>query len=320
MKLSFVIPCYGSEHTIESVVSEIESTVERLNISSFEIILVSDASPDHVFSVMTALAQEKPYVKALEFSKNFGQHAALLAGYREVSGDVVVSLDDDGQIAIEDLGKLLDKLAQGYDVVFGRYVDKKHSVFRNMGSQINNKMTELLLKKPPKLQTNSFWAGKRFVIDEMCRYENPYPYVLGLILRCTSNITDVTVNHRERAVGASGYTFHKLVQLWMNGFTAFSIVPLRLATVVGVLCAIGGFSAGIFVVVQKLVNPAIEAGYSSLMAAEFFIGGMIMLMLGMIGEYIGRIYISINKSPQYVVKEAIHGKVQKAEETDERDA
>lgn len=306
--LSFVIPCYNSEKTITFVVDEIETVVKKLQVPDYEIILVSDSSPDDVFSVITLLAQEKPYLKAIEFSKNFGQHAALLAGYRQTSGDIVVSLDDDGQIPIDELGSLLEKLGEGYDVVFGRYHQKKHSIFRNFGSLINNKMTEILLHKPKNLHTNSFWVGRKFVIEEMCRYHNAYPYILGLILRCTHNITDVEVNHRERLDGASGYTFQKLVQLWLNGFTAFSIVPLRLATLIGVLCAFSGFVAGAVVVIRKLINPAIEAGYSSTMAAQFFIGGMIMLMLGMIGEYIGRIYISINNSPQYVIRKSINFK------------
>ena len=139
----------------------------------------------------------------------------------------------------------------------------------------------------------------------MLRYQNPYPYVIGLVLRTTKNITNVTVNHREREIGTSGYTFSKLLGLWLNGFTAFSIKPLRVATAIGAFCAGAGFIYGVYTIIKKFINPTVPMGWSSTMAALVFIGGMLMLMLGLIGEYVGRIYISINNAPQYVVREVV---------------
>ena len=166
-------------------------------------------------------------------------------------------------------------------------------------------MTEVMIRKPKGLKVTSYYAAKRFMIDEMLRYKNAYPYVGGLVFRSTKNVTSVPVNHRERLEGKSGYTFRKLLALWLNGFTAFSEKPLRIATYMGILCACAGFIYGIIVVIKKLTIPAIQMGYSYLMAALLFIGGMIMLLLGIIGEYVGRIYISINEAPQYVIRETV---------------
>lgn len=310
-KISFVIPCYRSEHTIEGVVNEIEATMEALAKEkgySFEIILVNDCSPDNTMGTIRKLCEEKAYIKGLGFARNFGQHAALMAGLRQSSGDYVVCLDDDGQTPADEVGKLLEKLKEGFDAVYAKYEHKQHSGFRNLGSKVNELMTRILLEKPKELYISSYFAVKRFVVEDMIRYENSYPYVIGLVLRTTKSITNVVVNHREREEGTSGYTLKKLLGLWFNGFTAFSVKPLRIATCLGVISAVLGFAYGIYTVVKKFINPAVPMGFSSMMAALVFFGGMIMIMLGLIGEYIGRIYISMNNSPQYVIKERINVK------------
>ena len=163
-----------------------------------------------------------------------------------------------------------------------------------------------MLGKPKDLYLSSYFAVKRFIVDEMLRYTNPYPYVIGLVLRATRNITNVDVDHREREIGSSGYTIGKLLALWFNGFTAFSIKPLRAATFLGAFSAVAGFLYGTYTIIKKLVNPNVVIGFSSLMSAIVFFGGIVMLMLGIIGEYIGRIYISLNNSPQYVIRECIN--------------
>ena len=167
-------------------------------------------------------------------------------------------------------------------------------------------MARVMLDKPASLYVSSYFAVRRFVVEDMIRYENSYPYVIGLVLRTTKNITNVVVNHRDRQEGTSGYTFKKLLGLWINGFTAFSVKPLRIATIIGGVCAIMGFLYGLYTIVKRFINPLVPMGFSSLMSAVVFFGGMIMLMLGLIGEYIGRIYISMNNSPQYVIKEKIN--------------
>lgn len=305
-KVSFVIPCYRSEKTLEHVVAEIHDTMKTLAEYEHEIILVNDCSPDRTLAVIRRLCEADERIKGISFSRNFGQHAALMAGFRQSEGDYVVCLDDDGQTPADEVDKLLSKLEEGFDAVYAKYEHKQHSAFRNLGSKVNELMTRVMLEKPKDLYVSSYFAVRRFVAEDMMRYENSYPYVIGLVLRATKNITNVIVQHREREEGSSGYTFKKLMTLWFNGFTAFSVKPLRIATAAGVVSACVGFLYGIYTIIKRLVNPAVPMGFSALMAALVFFGGMIMIMLGMIGEYIGRIYISMNNSPQYVIRERIN--------------
>lgn len=305
-KVSFVIPCYKSALTIEGVIQEIKETMASFQEKySYEVILVNDFPEDGTFDVIREITAENENIIGVNLAKNFGQHAALMAGFHYCSGDITVCLDDDGQTPANEVGKLLDKIEEGYDVVYAKYEHKKHSAFRNFGSKVNEIMTRFMLGKPRELYVSSYFAARKFVVDEMLRYQNSYPYVIGLVLRTTKNVTNVVVNHREREIGTSGYTFGKLLGLWLNGFTAFSIKPLRIATACGGFCAVAGFLYGIYTIIKKLVNPAVPMGWSSTMAALVFIGGMLMLMLGLIGEYLGRIYISLNNAPQYVVREVV---------------
>lgn len=302
-KISFVIPCYKSSLTIEGVVEEIRTTVE--NKVDYEIILVNDCSPDDTFSVIEDLCKKNEKITGVNLAKNFGQHAALMAGFQMVSGDVTVCLDDDGQTPANEVFKLLDKIEEGYDVVYASYAHKKHSLFRNFGSRVNGKMTEVMLGKPKNLQVSSYFAARSFVIDEMRKYSHSYPYVIGLVLRTTKKITNVAVNHREREVGESGYTMAKLLGLWINGFTAFSVKPLRMATWGGVLIAAIGFIYAIYTIIKKILHPEILLGWSSTMSVLLILGGLILFVLGMLGEYIGRIYICINNAPQYVIRDVV---------------
>lgn len=305
-KVSFVVPCYRSEHTLPKVVAEIEEKMKDLDGYEYDIFLINDCSPDDTMGTIRKLCEEHSEIRGIGFTKNFGQHSALMAGLRYADGDYVVCLDDDGQTPADEVDKLLDKLEEGYDAVYARYEHKKHSAFRNMGSRVNDLMARTMLGKPAELYISSYFAVKRFVVDDMVRYENSYPYVIGLVLRATRNIANVTVSHREREEGSSGYTFGKLLGLWLNGFTAFSVKPLRLATALGAFSAVLGFLYGVYTIVKRLVRPDVPLGFSSTMAALVFFGGMIMLMLGLIGEYIGRIYISLNNSPQYVIREKVN--------------
>jgi undecaprenyl-phosphate 4-deoxy-4-formamido-L-arabinose transferase len=284
---------------------EINKTMKALTRDTYEIVLVNDASPDNTFEAIRALCEQQKNICGVNLAKNFGQHSALMAGFSYVKGDIVVCLDDDGQTPADEVGKLLDAIEEGADVVYARYEHKQHSGFRNFGSKVNELMTRVMLGKPKDLYLSSYFAAKRFVVEEMLRYQNPYPYVIGLVLRSTKKIVNVDVTHREREIGTSGYTVGKLLALWFNGFTAFSVKPLRIATVLGVLSACAGFLYGIYTVIKKFVNPDVVVGFSALMAATVFFGGLILLMLGIIGEYIGRIYISLNNSPQYVIRESI---------------
>ncbi len=305
-KVSFVIPCYRSENTISGVVSEIQEKMKELTQYEYDIFLVNDCSPDNTVQVIRELCEKHDNIKGISFSRNFGQHSALMAGLRHSDGDYVVCLDDDGQTPADEVDKLLGKLEDGYDAVYAKYEHKQHSSFRNLGSKVNELMLRIMLDKPASLYVSSYFAVRRFVVEDMIRYENSYPYVIGLVLRATKNITNVVVQHREREEGTSGYTLKKLLGLWFNGFTAFSVKPLRIATAIGGGCAGVGFLYGIFTIVKRLLNPNVPMGFSALMSAIVFFGGMVMVLLGLIGEYIGRIYISMNNSPQYVIREKMN--------------
>lgn len=304
-KVSFVIPCYNSAKTLEAVITEIRGTMKKLEKYDYEVILVNDSSQDETFQIIRNICRYNSNIYGLDLAKNFGQHGALMAGFHQVSGDIIVCLDDDGQTPASEVDRLLKRIEEGDDVVYASYGHKKHSVFRNFGTYMNEKMAEVLLGKPKNLFVSSYFAARRFVVDEMLKYENAYPYVIGLVLRTTNRISNVEVQHRERQIGQSGYNFKKLLALWFNGFTAFSTKPLRIATVSGSLFAVVGFTYGIYTVIKKFLVPQVPIGFSSLMSALMFIGGMVLLMMGMIGEYIGRIYICINNSPQFVVREMV---------------
>lgn len=302
--ISFVIPCYRSKLTIGKVVDEIKETMAN---DEFEIILVNDASPDNTFDVIRKLCANNANIIGINLNKNFGQHAALMAGFHYVRGDIVVCLDDDGQTPAKEAGKLIAAVKQGHDAAYARYGKKQHSGFRNFGSRLNELMACFLLEKPKELYISSYFAVKRFIVDEMIKYENPYPYVIGLLLRSTKDIVNVDVCHREREVGQSGYTLSKLIMLWMNGFTAFSVKPLRIATVTGFGVALAGFAYGIITIIRKILGLNYVLGFSGLMSVLLFLGGLNLIMMGLIGEYIGRIYISMNKSPQFIVREIVGG-------------
>ena len=305
MKLSFVIPCYRSENTISTVVQEIRDTIATRPGTDYEIVLVNDCSPDNVWQVIKQLAAEDGHIKGICLAKNFGQHSALMAGYGQTTGDYVVSLDDDGQTPANECFKLVDKLEEGFDVVYACHVKSTQRVFRRFGSFINRKMAESLIGQPQNLRASSFFIARKFVIDQITQYQNSFPYIGGLIFRTTKKIGSIEIQHRKRILGESNYTLMSLLSLWINGFTAFSVKPLRLATYIGVLCAFLGLGSGIYIVIQKIMMPEMLMGYASIMSTMLFLGGMIMLILGLIGEYIGRIYICINQSPQYVIREKV---------------
>ncbi len=307
MKLvSFIIPCYRSASTVSAVVEEINSAMEALPGYEYEIVLVNDSSPDDTFSVIEGLARRDSRITAVDLAKNFGQHAAIMAGFHRCSGDYVVCLDDDGQTPANEVGKLLSKLEEGYDVVYASYGHhKQHSFFRNFGSWLNGKMTEIMLGKPKELYLTSYFAAQRFIVDEMLRYEHCFPYIMGLVLRSTKNNCNVPVNHRQRQEGHSGYTLSKLLNLWMNGFTSFSIKPLRMASYLGCLTALIGFIYALVIVIRYFTVHMAPMGWSSTTALLLILGGIILLVMGLVGEYVGRIFMCVNASPQYVERKVV---------------
>lgn len=303
--ISFCIPCYRSEKTLEGVINEIDESMKKMDSYDYEVILVNDGSPDDTWGKICEVAKKsaRQNVLGINLAKNFGQHAAIMAALNASAGDYVVCLDDDGQTPADEVDKLIAALENGADVAYARYSHKQHNLFRNFGTAMNEWMASVMLGKPKDLYVSSYFAVKRFVVNEMVKYESSYPYVIGLVLRTTRNIVNVDVTHRKREVGQSGYTLGKLFALWINGFTAFSIKPLRIATFTGAVFAMLGIIYGIYTVIKKFVLPDVQIGFSALMSAVVFMGGAIMLLLGMIGEYLGRLYISQNKNPQFVIRE-----------------
>lgn len=305
MKLSFVIPCYKSEKTITRVTSELIKTLKSNNSNDYEIILINDASPDNTLKGILNLSKKNPRIKLINLSKNFGQHNAIMAGLNFATGEIITCLDDDGQTPPNEVFKLINKVKEGYDIVFAKYKEKHHSNARNLGSKINDLMAQYLIDKPKDLSITSFFSCKDFIVKEIIKYKNPYPYISGLLLRSSKNIINVNINHKNRISGKSNYSLLKLTQLWSNGFTAFSVKPLRLATYSGFIFAFIGFIFAIVTIINKLTNPNAVMGYASTMSAILFIGGVLMIILGLIGEYVGRIYISLNHSPQFIIKEKV---------------
>lgn len=302
-KVSVVIPCYNSSKMIATVIDGILDTISGRTEYDYEIVLVNDGSRDNTWEVLCELAGKHHIIKAVNFSGNFGQHNAMMAGYRQTTGDYILGMDDDGENDPHLMFQLIDKLSEGYDCVVAEYYEENSSKFRSMGTMLNNAMAETMLGKPKDITLTSYYVVKRFVIDQVIQYNNAYPYIAGLLLQATKNWGKVQVKRGDRLEGQSGYTFKKLILLWVNGFTAFSVKPLRLATCMGMLCSLFGFLWGAFLIIRKLAGVAVESGYTSIIACLVFFFGVIMIMLGIIGEYIGRIYISINNAPQYVIKE-----------------
>ncbi len=304
--ISYVIPCYNSQYTIRDVVGRIDNTMMNHGGYEYEIILVNDSSPDDTFEVLKELTASHNNIIAVDMTRNFGQHSAIMAGLQFVKGDMVICLDDDGQTPPEEAFKLIDKLNEGYDVVYAKYSKKEHSGFRNLGSKVNSLMTEQMLDKPRELYLSSYFAARRLIVDEILRYKNAFPYMMGLVLRSTKRICNVEVNHEARKSGESGDSVKKLLGLWRNGFTACAVKPLRIATYSGVFTAFIGVLFLVYVIIKKLSNdPNTPIGWASTMSAILFIGGMILLVLGIIGEYIGRMYICLNSAPQYVIREVV---------------
>lgn len=305
-KISIIIPCYKSGNAIESVVQSIHSEMVDVLHSDYEIILVNDSSPDNLGEVLSRLAQNNLNIKIINLARNFGQHSAIMAGMHFVSGDVVVFMDDDGQTPGNQIHVLIDKLKDGSDIVYAEYLSKKHNLYRNFFSRLNNLMSNYLLNKPKDLYIVSFFAAKRFVVDEVKKYSGPYPYLGGLFLRVTNRISTVPVTHMARENSQSSYTLSKLLKLWLNGFTSFSIKPLHISIFFGLALAGFGFIYGFYIIINRLLDPNVPMGYSSILASILFVGGMILIMLGLIGEYVGRIFLSINNAPQFIIHDTVN--------------
>jgi glycosyltransferase involved in cell wall biosynthesis len=301
--LSIVIPLYNAALTLPALHQELSALEVR---GGLELIVVNDGSRDETEAVALKLIRESALpMTFLSLSRNFGEHNAVLAGLRAVSGQYVITMDDDLQNPPSEALKLLAVAeAEKRDVVFAIYDRKEHAWWRNAGSRLTNLIADFVVEKPRGLYLSSFRCLSRFVADEIAKSRNPYPYIDGLIFQVTQNAGTARVRHAERSQGSSGYNFRKLVRLWISMLVNVSIVPLRLMTVAGMIASALGFLAVIEVVLEHMLqrNPT---GWSSLMAAMLLLSGTQLLLLGILGEYVGRIYLGISEKPQSVIRERL---------------
>lgn len=302
VELSFVIPVYNGARTIRDVVARIH---EVFGDRSIEVVLVNDGSKDDSERVCLDLRERyRSTLTFVQLSRNFGEHSAVLAGLSRTCGAYVAVLDDDGQNPPEEVVPLYEAIRrERWEVAYGRFREKRHGLFRNLGSRFNDRFATLMLKKPKGLYLSSFKVMSRFVVREIGRYEGSFPYIDGLVLRTTRNIGQVDVEHRARADSRSNYTLRKLVRLWLNMFLNFSILPLRAAVVLGLMSSGVSLILLILILVDKLfITPNVTRGVPTILATVVMFSGIQLMVLGLIGEYLGRVFLDQSKAPQFIIR------------------
>lgn len=307
MELSVIIPVYNAEATIRRLVLMLQSELSKVD---FEIILVNDSSSDGSEVICSKLAEEHANVTFISLRKNFGEHNAVMCGLNFSTGEYSVIIDDDFQNPPSEILVLLNEIKKGFDVVFSRYEKKEHHFFRNLGSKLNDRVATWLLGKPKNLYLSSFKILRKELVQEIIKYEGPSPYIDGLVLRSTNNLSTAIVRHDKRDTGRSGYTLTKLVSLYLNMFINFSVMPLRVFTILGMFMFMAGIClAGIFIW-ERMVHPGLTPGWASLSVIVLITSGIQSVFLGLIGEYVGKLYLLQNGRPQWVIRNVVKQKTQ----------
>ncbi|MGA1844822.1 MAG: glycosyltransferase family 2 protein [bacterium] len=306
MRISIVIPVYNGARTIGGLVNKLVGILETENI---QVVLVNDGSTDNSRDLCLSLvSQYASMVKYVELAKNFGEHNAVMAGLHYADGDYVVIMDDDFQNPPEEVPRLIQKaISENLDIVFTHYPRKEHNFLRNLGSWFNGTIANVLLNKPKGLYLSSFKCLSRFAVKEIIKYDGPYPYIDGLALRCTQRIGTVQVRHDKRRDGRSGYTLCKLVRLWLNMSVNFSVSPLRISFLLGLVFSIIGMLLCTVVITERIANPALPLGWASLAIMIIIFSGVQLFILGLLGEYLGRMFLSNNQTPQFIIREIHQG-------------
>lgn len=303
--LSVVIPVYKGASTVTALVTKLS---ELRPFGGLEVVLVNDGSPDQSADVCRELLRTATIpITYIEHARNFGEHNAVMTGLRRARGLYVITMDDDLQNPPQEVLRLYDHARLGgWDVVYTRYAEKRHSVWRNAGSRFANRVADIVLDKPRGLYLSSFRCMSSLVVRAITKYRGPYPYIDGLVMQVTQRITSIEVEHSARIEGRSSYTLRRLIRLWLNLATSFSLAPLRLAVFAGAAMAILGALGAAEVVVEALITPNRPSGWASTMTVILLVGGVQSMILGVVGEYVGRTFLSTNGSPQAVVRRIDH--------------
>ncbi len=305
MLITIVIPCYNSEKTIRKVVELTREVFAGMDGYDCEFVLVNDNSKDGTYGEIVKLAHDYPEVKGINLMRNFGQHNALMCAMNYASGDYCIGMDDDMQTHPSQIPTIVHKMEEGYDIVYGVYKKSANKAGKNFTSWLNRVTSGVLLGRPKDIHSSNFWMITRNVLDEVIKYKNYNPYVDGIFFRCSHNIGNVEIEHHAREVGSSGYTLKKLVKLWM-AYWNYSVLPLRVASVLGGVTSGIGFIAAIVTFIRKLIDPTMRVGWASIICILLIFFGLILLVLGVIGEYIGEIVLSVNSTPQYIVRDKVN--------------
>lgn len=305
MLVSVVIPCYNSEQTIGKIVEMTLEVFKGLDGYEAEFVLVNDNSRDGTYEEIKRLARENRCVRGINLMRNFGQHNALMCALNYAEGDLILGMDDDLQTHPSQIPPIINKQKEGYDVVYGIYEKRLNSRKKNLSSWFNKVTSRVLIGRPKEIQSSNFWLITRAVRDEVIKYKNYNPYVDCLFYRTSHNVGNVVIEHHKREVGSSNYTFFKLVKLWMAYFN-YSVIPLRIASFIGCVSSLIGFIAAIVTVIRKLLDPSILVGWSSVVCLLLIFFGIVLLVLGVIGEYIGEIVLSMSNTPQFIVRDTVN--------------
>lgn len=305
MLISIVIPCYYSEKTIRKVVELTIAEFEENPGYECEFVLVNDGSTDGTFDEIRALAAEHDNICGVNLMRNFGQHNALMAALHYTKGDYILGMDDDMQTHPSQIFKLVRKMEEGFDLVYGTYPFKKNSFFKNLSSKVNEVSSRVMLNRPKDIVSSNFWIITRAVRDEVIKYDSFNPYIDGIFYRVTHKIGNVPVEHFKRASGSSGYTFKKLLNLWL-AYWNFSVIPLRVSFFLGIFSAAAGVLISLLVVINKIIYPDITVGWSSTLCVMVLFFGLVLMVLGIVGEYLGKIILILNNTPQYIVRETVN--------------